>query len=57
MMMEIWCLVTDEYADTLGRSGEVENAARVRELVEGAHAEIRKGSYFSQIWRMVVGRK
>ncbi len=57
MMMESRCLAADEYASTLCDTGQPERGAKMMHMVQGAHAEIRGGSYFSQTWRITVGRK
>ena len=56
MMMEIWCLVVDEYASVLSELEQPEKATKMRKLVQGAYTELRDGSYFSQTWRVIVGR-
>ena len=42
MMMEIWCLVADDYASALDRLGLPGKADEVRELRSGAYREISK---------------
>lgn len=56
MMMEIWCLVADDYASVLDRTGPPGKGDEIRKLRSGAYKEIKQGSYFSHTIRVTVGR-
>jgi hypothetical protein len=57
MFMEMWVLVIHEIATNLEQEKDIDHARQLRSLAEGAYVEIRKGAFFKQHLRVVVGRK
>ena len=57
MFMENWCQVASDFAAVNEKAGRLEGGNEMRSLASGAYAEIKKGAFYNQKFRVVVGRK
>jgi hypothetical protein len=57
MMMEIWCLVADDYAQALEGMGMLDKANGIRKMGSEAYMEIKKGGCYTHTIRVAVGKK
>ncbi|KAI9667150.1 MAG: hypothetical protein M1831_001327 [Alyxoria varia] len=58
MMMDMWCLIANEFADIyLDKHGPAGAGDNMRKIVEGAMEEIKQGSSYSQVFQIVGAQK
>lgn len=55
-MMEIWCLTTDDFASEMDVTGPPGKGDELRQLIDGAYAEIKNGEFYSHSIRVVIGK-